>query len=83
MSQKIRSRMSPRPILIDMDDDSARRTLVKYFETMVAFRIAGLVSSLTALQVRLLRGAPGMTPEEMDRELHRLEDMKRSLGPTQ
>lgn len=82
MSQKIRSRMSSRPILIDMDD-AQRSALLKYFESMVAFRIAGLVSSLTALQVRLLRRSTDMTPEEMDRELHRLEDLRKYLGTAQ
>ena len=69
-------------ILIDMDQ-RAREAFMKYFESMVTYRITGLISSLTALQMRLLQRAGSMTPEEMDRELHRLEDVKRSLEPTQ
>lgn len=56
---------------------------MKYFESMVTYRITGLISSLTALQMRLLQRADEMSTEEMDRELHRLEDLKRSLGTAQ
>ena len=57
-------------------DESMR----KYFEAMVAYRIAALASSLAALQVSLLRRADGMSAEDMDRELHRLEDLRRILS---
>lgn len=69
-------------ILIDMDRQR-REAFMKYFESMVTYRITGLISSLTALQVRLLQRATELSPEEMDRELHRLENLKRSLGESQ
>ena len=64
------------PSAVKITDESMQ----KYFEAMVAYRIAALASSLAALQVSLLRRADGMSPEEMDRELHRLEDLRRILS---
>lgn len=64
-------------------DEKQREAFIKYFKTMVTYRITGLISSLTALQMKLLQRADGMSTEEMDRELHRLEDLKRSLEPMQ
>lgn len=53
--------------------------LSKYFASMVTYRITGLISSLTALQMRLLARVGAMTSGEMDDEINRLEDLKRAL----
>jgi hypothetical protein len=52
----------------------------KYFESLVTYRIAGLLSTLTALQVRLLGERDKLTTQQMDAELDRLEDVRRILS---
>lgn len=51
----------------------------KYFESLVVYRVASLVSSLTALQVRLLGERDSMDARRMDAELDRLLDMQKVL----
>lgn len=51
----------------------------KYFESLVVYRVASLVSSLTALQVRLLGERDTMDAARMDAELDRLLDMQKVL----
>lgn len=50
-----------------------------YFESMVTYRISSIISTLTRLQIHLLTNKDRLTLEEMDTEINRLEDMRRSL----
>jgi hypothetical protein len=51
----------------------------KYFESLVVYRVASLVSSLTALQVRLLGERDTMDARRMDAELDRLLNLRKVL----
>jgi len=51
----------------------------KYFESLLVYRVASLVSSLAALQVRLLGERDTMDAARMDAELDRLLDMQKVL----
>ena len=51
----------------------------KYFESLVVYRVASLVSSLTALQVRLLGERDTMDAGRMDAELDRLLNLQKVL----
>lgn len=52
----------------------------KYFESLVAFRTASLVSSLTAHQASLMARKERLTPEEMDAALDALYDLQQRVA---
>lgn len=52
----------------------------KYFESLVAFRTASLVSSLTANQASLMARKDQLTPEEMDAALDALYDLQQRVA---
>jgi hypothetical protein len=68
----------PGRILIDTMKivDEAMR---KYFESLVAYRVASIVSMLTAYQVGLMTRGGKMTPEEMDVALDELLEMQKRV----
>ena len=51
----------------------------KFFESMVTFKVSSIISTLTNLQVQLISKKDALSPEEMDGELNRLEDVRRIL----
>lgn len=51
----------------------------KFFESMVTFKVSSIISTLTNLQVQLISKKDKLSPEEMDGELNRLEDVRRIL----
>jgi hypothetical protein len=68
----------PGRILIDtmkIVDEAVR----KYFESLVAYRVASIVSMLTAYQVGLMTRGGKMTPEEMDVALDELLEMQKRV----
>lgn len=57
-----------------MDKLAAMR---QFFRSMVTYKVASIISTLNALQIKLLQKADNLQPEEMDAELNKLETMKR------
>jgi hypothetical protein len=60
-------------------DNELAEAMHKYFESMLTYKVSSIISTLIALQVKLLSGAAKMSPDEMDRELDRLENVRRLL----
>lgn len=60
-------------------DAKVAEAMRKYFESMLTYRVSSIISSLTALQVRLLSSKEKLTPHEMDSEIDRLERIKKLL----
>jgi len=50
-----------------------------YFESMIVYKIASIMSTLSRLQIHLLTNKDRMTTAEMDAEIDRLEDVRRRL----
>lgn len=50
-----------------------------YFVAMVTYRTTSIISTISRLQMSLLSNKDKMTPEEMDAEINRLEDVRQLL----
>ena len=48
----------------------------EFFETMITYRTTSIISALTRLQILLLSNKGKLTPEEMDAEINRLEEIR-------
>ena len=60
--------------------DKQLAAMKQYFQAMVTYKVASIISTMTNFQVKLLSSKDSMTPEEMDLELNKLETIRRVVA---